>query len=227
MKRIIWHWTAGTHKASKTDREHYHFIIEGDGTVVPGNKPPEANLSTKDGDYAAHTKGCNTGAIGIAVAAMRGAVERPFSAGPSPITPAQMKALVDLTAKLSRQYGIPVTPETILSHAEVQDTLGIAQRGKWDITWLPGAAAPARARVIGAQLRGSVLIASKPVDTSHPAVQSHETQEATGVVSQEPGQTVHKAPTVLRNDGKTQHKGWMAMLIRALFALFAKKDKKS
>jgi hypothetical protein len=216
MKRIIWHWTAGTHKASKTDREHYHFIIEGDGTVVPGNKPPEANLSTKDGDYAAHTKGCNTGAIGIAVAAMRGAVERPFSAGPSPITPAQMKALVDLTAKLSRQYGIPVTPQTILSHAEVQDTLGIAQRGKWDITWLPGAATPARARVIGDQLRGSVLIASKSVDVSQPVIQSHQTQDTTGVVSQEPGQTVHKAPTVLRNDGKTQHKGFWAAIARII-----------
>ena len=37
-------------------------------------------------------------------------------------------------------YNIPVTRQTILSHAEVQPTLGIKQRGKWDIAWLPGRA---------------------------------------------------------------------------------------
>lgn len=153
MKRIICHWTAGSHKASATDRTHYHFIVQGDGSVIAGNMPPEANLNTADGTYAAHTRNCNTGAIGVAVAAMLGAVERPFNAGPSPITPAQVAALAALVARLAKQYGIPVTRQAILTHAEVQPTLGIAQRGKWDIVWLPDMAAPGDPVAVGDRLR--------------------------------------------------------------------------
>ena len=72
MKRIIIHWTAGSHKASSVDKEHYHMIVNGDGTVVNGDHKIEDNLSTADGVYAAHTKGANTGAIGVAMAGMLG-----------------------------------------------------------------------------------------------------------------------------------------------------------
>jgi N-acetyl-anhydromuramyl-L-alanine amidase AmpD len=136
MKRIIIHWTAGTHNVSKTDKKHYHYIIGGDGVVVSGNMPVSANESTKT-PYAAHTRGANTGSIGVAFAAMRGAKERPFSAGKYPITEKQVEAMTRLVADLCEQYNIPVTPQTVLSHAEVQPTLGIKQRGKWDVTWLP------------------------------------------------------------------------------------------
>jgi len=176
MKRIIWHWTAGGGRANATDRKHYHFIIEADGTVIPGNHPPEANQRpiAKPNDtstYAAHTARANTDALSISLAGMRGAKERPFDAGPSPITPAQVGSLVKLTAKLCQQYVIPVERDTTLSHAEVQPTLGIAQRGKWDITWLPGMDGPGDPVQIGDQLRARVRFAmnpvtSKPVDVS-------------------------------------------------------------
>lgn len=167
MKRVIWHWTGGGHKANGTDRRHYHNIIEGDGTVVAGNHPPEANariVNPRDGNtYAAHTRGANTGSIGVAVAAMRGATERPFSAGPSPITGKQVEALVRLTADLCRRYNIPVTDQTVLSHAEVQPRLGIAQSGKWDIAWLPGMAGPGDPLAIGDGLRDRVRAMMRPV----------------------------------------------------------------
>lgn len=196
MKLIIWHWTAGGHKANATDKRHYHFIIEGDGTEVAGDQPPEANAvirSPNDGStYAAHTRGANTGAIGVAVAAMHGAQERPFQAGAFPITDKQIEALARVTARLCRDYSIPVTRETVMSHAEVERTLGIAQRGKWDITWVPGMAAVGSAVAIGDGLRDRVEaqmgtlrviaekpaggkpvvhhpLASKPVDVSEPA----------------------------------------------------------
>ena len=176
MQRVVWHWTAGGHKANNTDRRHYHFIIEGYGTVVAGNHPPEANAvisNPKDGNtYAAHTRGLNTGSIGVAVASMRGAVEHPFDPGPSPISPAQIDAMVKLTADLCRQYNIPVTRETTLSHAEVQPTLGVAQRGKWDIAWLPGMDAPADPVRVGDGLRERVrqAMAAKPAPRGAPAV---------------------------------------------------------
>lgn len=138
MKRIITHWSAGSHTPSALDRKHYHFIIDGSGKVHEGNFKPEANLKPVSGKYAAHTLNCNTGSIGVALAAMAGATERPFNAGKYPITQAQMAALYGLLRKLCDQYGIPVTRQTVLSHAEVHPTLGIKQKGKWDIAWVPG-----------------------------------------------------------------------------------------
>jgi hypothetical protein len=177
MQRIIWHWTAGGHKANQTDKRHYHFIIEGDGTIVEGNHPPQANAhisNPTDGNtYAAHTRGLNTGSIGIALASMRGATERPFNAGPSPITEAQLATLARLTAQLCTQYGIPLQRDTVLTHAEVQPTLKIAQRGKWDITWVPGMTGVGDPVAVGDGLRDRVANAllSNPVadsDRLHP-----------------------------------------------------------
>jgi hypothetical protein len=143
--------------ANATDKRHYHYIVEGDGTVVAGNSPVSANLriaNPNDGStYAAHTAGANTGSIGVSMAAMRGAKERPFDPGPSPITGPQVEAFVRLVARLSVEYGIPVTPTTVLTHAEVQPNLGIPQRNKWDITWLPGRAGVSAPSVIGDHLR--------------------------------------------------------------------------
>lgn len=162
MKRIIWHWSAGAHTPSDLDKQHYHFIIDGAGKVHPGKFAPEANEKPQKGKYAAHTLNCNTGSIGIAVAAMAGAVDRPFNAGSHPITPAQVDALVTLSRKLGAQYGISVTPETMLSHAEVQPVLGIKQRGKWDIAWLPGMAIPGDPVAVGNKLRAMVKAPAAP-----------------------------------------------------------------
>ncbi len=163
MQRVILHWTAGAGKANASDRQHYHAIIEDDGRIVPGNLPPEANAAIIEGrPYAAHTRNCNTGSVGVALAGMRGATERPFSPGPSPITAAQLDALAAHVAALCKRYRIPVTRETVLSHAEVQPTLGIAQRGQWDIAWLPGMAAPGNPVEVGDRLRALVRAQMEP-----------------------------------------------------------------
>lgn len=156
MKRIVIHWSAGSHTPSALDKEHYHFIIDGKGVVHNGKHAPEANLNPKKGEYAAHTLNLNTGSIGVALAAMAGAVERPFNAGRYPITEAQEKALTELLVKLTDKYGIPVTRETVLSHAEVQPTLKVTQKGKWDITWLPGMTQPGDPITVGDLIRERV-----------------------------------------------------------------------
>lgn len=135
--RTITHWTAGGNRANDTDLEHYHFVTEWDGTVVRGKLEPEDNIVTSDGKYAAHTLRLNTGSIGVAMAGMGGAVESPFDAGPSPLTEKQFEAHCMLLAELHRRYAIPVTSKTCLTHAEVEPTLGVKQKGKWDITRLP------------------------------------------------------------------------------------------
>ena len=156
MDRVIVHWTAGANTASKTDRDHYHLLIEGDGKVVRGVPPITANAAPVKPGYAAHTLNCNTGSIGISLCGMAGAKEAPFSAGKSPITETQWETLKTVVAEVCARYAIPVTPGTVLSHAEVQTTLGIAQRGKWDIARLPFPPNVSGAREIGNRLRYSV-----------------------------------------------------------------------
>lgn len=155
-KGIVVHWTAGTNKVSSLDRQHYHFIVDGAGNVVPGIHKPEDNDSTSDGRYAAHTRGANTGRIGVSMAGMRGAVESPFEAGPSPLTKPQWDAMVKLVASLCKKYKIKVSPETVLTHAEVEKTLGIKQKGKWDITRLPFNKTVIGAKAVGDLLRKEV-----------------------------------------------------------------------
>lgn len=133
MKGVIIHWTAGAHKANATDRKAYHVLIEGDGTVVQG-VPIERNAAPLKDGYAAHTLNANTDRIGVSMCAMGGAVESPFNPGKWPITEVQFEQACREVAKLCATYNIPVTPTTVLTHAEVQPNLGIAQRGKWDIT---------------------------------------------------------------------------------------------
>jgi hypothetical protein len=137
MRRIICHWTAGAHKASSLDKEHYHFLVEADGKVVRGRYSIADNVSTDDGKYAAHTLGANTGAIGIAVCAMAGAQQSPFYPGTAPMLEAQWLRLADVAAELCRAYSLPVTPQTVLGHGEVQVLLSIPQKGKWDPMVLP------------------------------------------------------------------------------------------
>jgi N-acetyl-anhydromuramyl-L-alanine amidase AmpD len=156
LVRIVMHWTAGGANASGLDRSHYHFMVQQDGTTVAGTLKPEDNISASDGRYAAHTRGCNTGAIGIAMCGMMGAVERPFNAGKAPMQAKQVDAFCRLAADLCRRYGIPVTRQTVLTHAEVQPTLGIAQAGKWDICWLPGMAGPGDPITVADRLRAEI-----------------------------------------------------------------------
>lgn len=136
LKRVVAHWTVGTYKANSVDRKHYHFIIEGDGNVVDGNHKPEANVRPVSGRYAPHVRSANTGSIGISMASMRGA-QSETNLGAYPFTETQFNAMCKKIAELCKRYDIAVSPMTVLSHAEVEPTLGIKQRGKWDFTVIP------------------------------------------------------------------------------------------
>lgn len=161
LTRIHLHWTAGGHRPTDLDRSHYHYLIDSAGDVHKGRWPVGANIAPRPGAYAAHTLNANTGAIGVGLCGMLGAVERPFSAGKAPLTAAQVDAAARLVADLCRQHSIPVTRRTVLTHAEVQPTLGIAQRGKWDITWLPGMDRPGEPVAVGDVLRRMISEAMK------------------------------------------------------------------
>lgn len=161
MQRIILHHTGGSHKPNSVDILHYHFIVDGDGKVHTGKFPVSANApgkSLKSGTYAAHTSMLNTGSIGISAASMSGNPpwNNPFASPHFP-TLQQMESMLEFVATLSEQYGIPVTRKTILSHAEVEITLGVRQAGKWDFDYDPfGVLATRDPIAIGDMLRARV-----------------------------------------------------------------------
>jgi N-acetyl-anhydromuramyl-L-alanine amidase AmpD len=137
VTRLILHWSAGSYKASASDKEHYHLMVQGDGTVVRGDHTIDDNNSTGDGDYAAHTSQLNTGSVGLSMCCMAGAEESPFDPGPYPMLESQWKMAAIVAADVCRAYDIRIDKSHVLSHAEVQPTLGITQRGKWDVARLP------------------------------------------------------------------------------------------
>ena len=155
MKRIILHWTAGGHKASGLDRHHYHIMVEDDGNLVLGKFSIKANENPVSGGYAPHTRGTNTGSIGISVCCMRDAKESPFNPGPSPMTKVQWDTMMAVAADLCRTYDIAVTPQTVLGHGEVQKNLGNKQTGKWDPMKLPWDKAASKQEV-GEKMRAQV-----------------------------------------------------------------------
>jgi|GEM_PF-590030 len=153
MERIICHWTAGAHKASEFDRGHYHILIEDDGKLVRGIPSIKLNEAPAKKGYAAHTLGANSGSIGVSLCCMGGANEAPFDPGKYPMTREHWDALTSVVADLCRRYSIPVTDTTVLSHAEVQNNLGIQQRGKWDFTRLAFDPSVKGAKACGDKLR--------------------------------------------------------------------------
>ncbi len=136
-ERIICHWTGGAYDAGELDRQHYHLLIEGDGSVRRGRHAISANDRPIRGAYAPHTRGRNTGSIGVAVCCMAGARERPFDPGRFPMRREQWRRMAAVVAQLCVHYGIAVTPRTVLGHGEVEHQLQVPQRAKWDPLALP------------------------------------------------------------------------------------------
>ena len=142
MQRIIIHWTAGTNNANSTDKEHYHFLIEGDGSRVKGTFPVTANeVCRTDAKgkvlYSAHTGGGNTGSIGVSMCGMYG-FKSSTSVGKYPLTAKQCEATFKLIAELCKKYNIKITPDTVMTHYEFgKKHPKTSSAGKIDIVYLP------------------------------------------------------------------------------------------
>ena len=62
----------------------------------------------------------------------------PVKWGKNPITWTGIDAMLEHAMDICEEYSIPVSKWTTLSHAEVQPTLGVRQKNKWDYVILPG-----------------------------------------------------------------------------------------
>lgn len=159
VRGVVWHWTAGAHGVIELERHHYNWVFDNLGNVYDGNHSvqDQVNYDVQSGVGASHTKSMNTGWLGLSVDAMAGAIESPLNWGTNPLTWAGIDAMLDWTMELCKEYDIPVSPWTTLSHAEVQQTLGVQQRFKWDYKVLPGYTRAEDARKVGDVLRNRML----------------------------------------------------------------------
>lgn len=167
---IVAHWTAGSHTASDYDKSHYHFGVDGPGLGIWRGVDLKYNakgVPLITGKYAAHTRWFNSGVIGFTLACMGStklnpATENNFVNIAYPMTRAQWDTGIKGIAELCIRYDIPVrrpTPKNkkgVLSHAEVQEALGIAQSGKWDFTRLSWKPELKGAREIGDFMREQI-----------------------------------------------------------------------
>lgn len=140
MNRIVLHHTGGGYTPSAEDLAAYHEVTDGDGKTHAGRHPILANAPGKSliaGRYAAHVAGLNTGSIGLSMACMKGGVwSNPSECAFFP-KPAQLRSFVRNAAEKCISFGIGVTRTTVLTHAEVQGTLGVKQKNKWDFDYDP------------------------------------------------------------------------------------------
>jgi len=137
MKRIILHWTAGGSVPTSYEKERYHYLVDSLGKVYLGKFKPEANLVCREGMYAMHTGGGNTGSIGVSMCAMAGFRSK-NDLGNFPITKIQFESTMKLCTKLAKQYDIKITPENVLTHYEFgQKHPSTTSYGKIDIVYLP------------------------------------------------------------------------------------------
>jgi len=140
ITRIHWHWTAGSYTVSPFTLKHYNDVFDKEGNHYDGIAPAQQQAFYIPGRVGvSHTLNANTGAIGLSVACMAGATARGtvVNAGVSPITMAGIDGMLERSAEYCRLFDVRVSKWTCLTHAEVQPSLGIRQRGKWDIRVLP------------------------------------------------------------------------------------------
>lgn len=148
--------------------------MDGDGAARNGVFPIEANLGRlQRGRYAAHTAGLNTGNIGLAIACMGdGNWHHPRNARWFP-RPHQVDTMIRTSAVLVVQYGIKVSRQHTLSHAEVETNVGVAQRNKWDFDYDPWGRKDGRNAVaIGDELRQELIRVLRGLP--HPPPPAHQ-----------------------------------------------------
>lgn len=170
IERMILHWTAGesdipnggSHFAAPDEYRRYHILVEHDEGETPdpaddlihvlAGVPIERNAGSVKGmhgahndpekGYAAHTRGFNSGSLGLSLCGMRGAVDyRPggdVDPGPSPISSRQVEVMVGLIVQFCQLWGYSPTEDRVFTHWEAGAIHDRPQGGRWDISWIPG-----------------------------------------------------------------------------------------
>lgn len=135
---ITIHWSAGPYMPTATDREHYHYLVDGLGKVHEGIHTPESNIPPlKRGKYAAHCGGGNSRNIGVSMLGMAG-FRNAKAVGKYPLTRVQCESAFRLVAELCKKHQIRIDPAHVFTHYEFgRRNPATTSAGKIDIVYLP------------------------------------------------------------------------------------------
>jgi hypothetical protein len=144
VRAIYLHWTS--HGYDEVFGAYHFCIARPDDVIVHHTHALRENMRDvrldADLPYAAHTSGRNSWALGISIAAMRGATPSDF--GSSPLTEPQLDGICAVAARLATFYGVDTA--AILTHAEAALADGYFGSGpghqRWDIARLRPSPAP-------------------------------------------------------------------------------------
>jgi hypothetical protein len=163
LRRIVLHWTAGDYHSVYPS---YHICVavdSADRPIAVASHDLRANMrdvSVGPGNYAAHTSGRNSYAIGLAICGMRDATPHDF--GPFPMRDDALALLCATAARLSEVYAIPNDADHIATHAEhalADGYFGCGDEERWDVARLspsPKPLQPDDARRAGDALRAMI-----------------------------------------------------------------------
>jgi len=138
---IVFHWAASSYNVTNDTTKHYNGLFDHTGIEYDGGAPAghQAQYSRTYG--VSHTLNNNTGFVGLAVSGMGDASANwganSVDQGKWPLTWKGVDAMLKKGAFYCKQYDIRPSKWTTLTHAEVQPSLNITQRGKWDFQVLP------------------------------------------------------------------------------------------
>ncbi len=167
IERVYLHWSGGDYA---TVYPVYHLCVALDAQGVPivcETSDLRANMRRLrvhgETAYAAHTRGRNSFAAGLAVAGMQDA--RPDDFGPFPLRDDLISTLCAVAARLCAFYGIEVEAASVMTHAEAaleDGYFGSGAEERWDIARLAPSRTPLEASeaiAVGEYLRGRIRAA--------------------------------------------------------------------
>lgn len=145
LRAISLHWTG--HAYDEVFPAYHFCISRPDDVLVHQTHDLRENMRDVQRDaaapYAPHTRGRNSWAIGLAIAAMHEATPHDF--GPYPITEPQLAALCEVAARLAAFYRIPAGAIRTHAEAALEDGyFGAGPDQRWDIARLRPAPEPLR-----------------------------------------------------------------------------------
>lgn len=135
INHIYLHWSAGRHGQYFDD---YHINVDADGSL-------HTNVTSLK-EVLSHTWKRNTGAVAISLCACYNATPERCKVGDfgeEPPTPGMIDGMAKAVAVLCESLGLPINKDTVMTHAEVADTMGspdnygpLTTWERWDLWYL-------------------------------------------------------------------------------------------
>lgn len=202
INRVVGHHSGGAHKPNKTDLLHYHRVVDAEGMIHMGKFDFADNTGKlREGRYAAHTRNLNSNTGGVAMACMgKSEWSKPYDSPFFP-KPEQVDRFILLMADVCNMFRIPIEREYCLTHAEVERTLGVKQRNKWDFDYsIFGSRAAVRDPIrLGDELRQAITLVAKesPVPASVPTFSLNVGEDFVGLRRGDKGDLVKRVQKAL------------------------------